>query len=338
MRKYWIDYLRVIACIAVINNHVSDGFYYKFGHVSSIDWWIANFISGTSRIGVPLFVMISGCLLLGREQSTKSFFRQRAYRLLPPLIFWSLFFMTLRAYYDEGIISIIKSTLYDGRAYIHLWYLTTFTCLMIFVPFINKLLLGTKPSEIELRFLIAVIFIIFCFEQISSLANEFRHNLRITWFKEFPWYIGYLLFGYYINKYYKDIKVSNHSAVGIILLLTGLGIFLNYISCNDLKVIKDYFVLSNNGPLLFLITASLFYLFRKNAHLFHHSALLMLLSDASFGIYLVHPFFLRLVEDYFPSYYNVGYMSMPLSIAIVCLSSFFVIYTLRKLRIGKLIC
>ena len=64
-RVYYLDILRVIACLSVIMIHVTANYLYtNFG---SVNFVISNIINSLSRIGVPLFVMISGSLLLNSE-------------------------------------------------------------------------------------------------------------------------------------------------------------------------------------------------------------------------------------------------------------------------------
>ena len=64
-RVYYIDILRVLACIAVIMTHASDD--YVLDNFGSSNFMIGNVIDSISRIGVPIFVMISGALLLNKN-------------------------------------------------------------------------------------------------------------------------------------------------------------------------------------------------------------------------------------------------------------------------------
>ena len=64
-RIYYLDILRVIACISVIMIHSSAEYVIK--DIGSFNFWIGNILDGLSRIGVPLFVMISGTLLLDKN-------------------------------------------------------------------------------------------------------------------------------------------------------------------------------------------------------------------------------------------------------------------------------
>lgn len=86
----WIDSLRVLACFMVVFSHCCDGF------VAQFDADRASFLTGTMlgslmRSCVPLFVMITGVLLLPLPQSSTlgGFYRRRVGRIIPPLVFWS---------------------------------------------------------------------------------------------------------------------------------------------------------------------------------------------------------------------------------------------------------
>lgn len=87
-RIYYLDVLRVIACLSVIMIHASARYVvYDFG---SINFWIANVLDSVSRVAVPLFVMISGALMLDERYSysTKKL-SKHIIRMIIFFIFWS---------------------------------------------------------------------------------------------------------------------------------------------------------------------------------------------------------------------------------------------------------
>jgi len=65
----FIDVVRAIAAIMVVAIHVSS---YAVDHflapqyTQHLYWWAAAFVNASSREAVPLFVLVSGYLLLGR--------------------------------------------------------------------------------------------------------------------------------------------------------------------------------------------------------------------------------------------------------------------------------
>ncbi len=65
-RTIYFDYLRVFATAAVILLHVA-AFNWLSTDVNGYDWKVFNFYDSIVRWGVPVFVMISGALFLGRD-------------------------------------------------------------------------------------------------------------------------------------------------------------------------------------------------------------------------------------------------------------------------------
>lgn len=89
-REYWIDYLRILASFGVVSIHVTVPYYERFGEINLISWWIANIINCSSQFAVPLFLMISGYLSLGKPYSIQTFYSKRIPRLLYASIFWGI--------------------------------------------------------------------------------------------------------------------------------------------------------------------------------------------------------------------------------------------------------
>ena len=85
----WIDCMRVLACFLVVFSHSCDAFVAQFNN----DY--ATFLQGCAlgslvRPCVPLFVMMSGVLLLPVRGTMTEFYSKRMKRLVVPLVFWSL--------------------------------------------------------------------------------------------------------------------------------------------------------------------------------------------------------------------------------------------------------
>ena len=74
-RLVYLDWLRLFATFMVVTIHVSAPYVGIPYYDAPTSWLGANFYEAISRASVPLFVMISGALLLsdGREVSYKAF-------------------------------------------------------------------------------------------------------------------------------------------------------------------------------------------------------------------------------------------------------------------------
>jgi len=285
--------------------------------------------------------MISGAVLLGRNMSIAEFYRKRAVRLLPPIIFWTLFYTGFRVYEGMDIRSLIyflKVGLFaDGQAYYHLWYLSTYACLMLFAPFINKFVNGDKPTSSDLRILLGLMFVFFLLSGISTAAGSLL-DIRIAWFKIFPLFIGYFILGYYIDKYSTRIPINNGVILASLIILVLTGASLNYYAASAHGIFKDSLIMGSGGPFTFLIAALIFLLARKNASVLKKNTVISTISDASFGMYLIHPVFIYFISHGLPLYYSNGLTYIPLGIISTSLASLLSIIFLRKISFMRKVC
>src|SRR5438045_2090900 len=94
------DLIRVVAGFMVVAIHISTIFVNYGPLFKTPDWWVANFLDSASRVAVPLFVMLSGMLLLNDKQySTKEFFSKRLKRVAIPMAAWVTIFYLWKIFY-----------------------------------------------------------------------------------------------------------------------------------------------------------------------------------------------------------------------------------------------
>lgn len=92
-RELNLDVLRVIATMAVIILHVDGKIWYTQLGVDNDRWIVANFFDGFARWSVPVFFMLSGYFILGKEIEVPKFYKKRLLRIVLPLLFWSICYM-----------------------------------------------------------------------------------------------------------------------------------------------------------------------------------------------------------------------------------------------------
>ena len=84
-RVLWADLIRVVAIFAVIVLHVAAVPVTKFKAIPQSQWWWANGYDALVRPCIPLFVMLSGALLLPRPTwHAAQFIRRRIGRVGRP--------------------------------------------------------------------------------------------------------------------------------------------------------------------------------------------------------------------------------------------------------------
>lgn len=297
----WYDSLRAIATIGVIGIHVSSSYVPMRGSsITEAEFWFGNIFDSLSRFAVPLFVMLSGALLLGKEEPTKIFIKKRISRLLWPFLFWSLAYIanSLVNDYNDGIphsfietAGIILSQLRDGAS-IHLWYVYMIIGLYLFVPIIRKWI--THASEKDLLYFLGIWFVVMLISQPG--INVINPKLDMRYFGGF---LGYLVLGYYLR--IKDFrKPKTETLLGIAMTITGFlaTIFGTYwLHWQSGKYPSTFY--EPLSPNILLYAAGLFLLF-KNKDLHSRPVTLVrdIISKYSYGIFLVHILFISKLDDW----------------------------------------
>lgn len=283
----YLHTLRVLATLAVVVMHVTSKDF-SVPATNTAAWQIFNVYDSLSRWAVPVFVMISGALFLdpARELPLKKLFGKYMLRILTALIFWSAAYaVAYTGIYLRGTPLEIWGAFLTGHD--HLWYLYMLLGLYLAVPVMRKV----AESPTVSRYFLALFFFFSVllpalgkFEPFAVLRYQFS-RLEVHLFLR---YVGYLLLGYRLH----SVSLSRRTR----FLLYALGLLASAVTVLVSGLVSartgtlytwlyDYF-----SPCTALQSVAVFVLVKS---LPRHSAsgLIRLLSRYSFGIYLVHEFF-----------------------------------------------
>lgn len=317
----WVDLVRVVGAFLVVVAHVS---YQGGGSVL-----ISSYYFVLSRVAVPLFFMVSGYLLLGKEESYSDFFRKRALKVFVPFLAWSVIYLLWKR---EGFdlpfsLKLVASYLIKivrGPRENHLWFFYALIGLYLFTP-----ILRVFVSKASLRDLFYFCGLWFLVVPVFSFLQEFT-PIQIGFELYFiAGYSGYFMLGYLLGKF--EFYRLHLYGLASLFLLFSIGTTLL-----DARLESEYFVsyLSAN---IVLMTAFAFILLRE-VHIGDRlNNILVPLSRASFGIYLAHVIVLAELEriPFISSWFSMGsseYM-IPLIGLIVFLVSFIVVAVIQKIPV-----
>ena len=93
----WVTWLRAFAILGVVSIHNAAANAAAPGARSRVEGQVGIWLDIPFIFAVPLFVMLSGALVLNPAKVTTSasFLRHRAARVVPPLVFWNAFYVVL---------------------------------------------------------------------------------------------------------------------------------------------------------------------------------------------------------------------------------------------------
>ena len=339
-KTLWYDNLRVIATIAVIGIHVSSDYAPGSGTIPLYDFWVGNIFDSISRFAVPVFVMLSGALLLSKEYTIDVFLKKRLVRLLLPFLFWSLIYIAhtffventelLKMGFGEMARNIFVQ-MRDGSS-LHMWYIYMIIGLYLFVPIIGKWIRASTEKEIIYFLGIWVVVMLFDQPVISKLKPDID-------FSYFSGYLGYLVLGYYLKiKSFGSKKrqsIIGLSLIGAGLITTILGTFL--VKHYTKEYVSTFY--EPLSPNILLYAAGLFIFFKnKDTQLKPIVAVRNFFSQYSYGIYLVHVLILRHLDDFDIRWNFINpAIGIPLTVFLCLTLSGGIIFMINKLPFGKYI-
>jgi len=334
----WINNLRIIAMYMVVIVHTSSPLIMQYGKVAGSYWFWGDFYNAISRFGVPVFVMITGALLLNRDQEPVPFLKKRLGRIIVPFLFWSLIYVAF-GWYNEDFtftadtwanVKIVLHQLKYGSSY-HLWYVYMLIGLYFLIPVLGKFV--RNASENELLYFLLVWFGVMMISQ--PYLKRFDPQVDLHYFAG---YAGYLVLGYYLA--YKDFSAKfNRTWFGILFLVTlaviVIGTYYTSIYYKGLSTMMYEPV----SPTIVLLSGSAFMVGKLTNISWSPRAKRVrdLIGGYTFGIYLSHALILRLIDDELNINYALFHSSVgvPLTALICFILSLLLVYLLSKLPLGK---
>ncbi len=140
-RVFFFDLLRCVAATAVIAIHVLAPYRDGLGVLPFSEWATAVSVNGVSRWAVPVFILITGALMLsdGREFDLRYYLQRRLGKVLVPFIVWSAFYAYLSGWslvgFDSQVSLEVLQHSWQHETYYHLGFFYYFIPLYFVIPF-----------------------------------------------------------------------------------------------------------------------------------------------------------------------------------------------------------
>lgn len=239
-RIAYIDYLRVVACFLVMLVHASENFYGTDNSVGlasncsmllneSNRFWVAFYDGFVARTCVPLFMIASAFLLVPMKPVTGmgSFYKKRFARILPPWIFFSLLYCLLPLLWGgmsiEQSLADLKHLPFNFPSMAgHLWFMYPLVSLYLIIPVVSPWLEKASAKE-ELIFLgifglSTFIPWIHRFLYPEIWGECFWNGFTMLWYCS--GYLGYLVMAHYI-RVHLDWSRRRRAITGALCFLAG---------------------------------------------------------------------------------------------------------------------
>lgn len=292
-RLVGLDVLRIVAILGVIAIHN-----WSLLHVlrpGTPEFWLDAVLFGVGRWSVPVFVMISGGLLLasGRPESAMAFYRRRLARVGIPALVWIPAYLIFRTTFlgqdltRRGIVS----DLVNATPFTHLYFVYVIVGLYLATPFIRRLV---GPGQ-RRALVVAAAALLATWALDAFMATVVGPGSRVTGLTYWVPFLGYYLAGAALFR----LDISRRAAATLVAMA---------ISAITLQVVAVGLLAGTAGgawtiwpssywsPFTIVASTCLYVVAarRQTPSATPGARLLGVLADASFGVFLVHEMILYL--------------------------------------------
>ncbi|MDC5853331.1 acyltransferase [Vibrio europaeus] len=288
-RVLFFDLLRCVAAVAVIAIHVLAPYRDELGQIPFGDWVTAVGVNSVSRWAVPVFILITGALMLSdtRPFDAKYYVKRRLGKVLIPFLIWSLFYAYLSGWSINGFDALEAKQVFADSAthatYYHLGFFYYFIPLYFVIPFFQYVVRQYGDSSL------------YAFVAIWLVTTLlFLFDIDGVWSNELWLYSGYLPLGYLL---YRRVPLTK-GYVAIFALLGSVALFTTaYMVISDSLMQGEYTVerwLSYKTLNVILAASMIFMLCRYFGEGLSQKSnqVIGFISKNSLGIYILHPIFL----------------------------------------------
>ncbi|MBQ6964705.1 MAG: acyltransferase [Bacteroidaceae bacterium] len=319
-REYWIDAVRSFACLCVLMSHSpipsTEG--------GRIVLPVYNFfaVSGASI----LFFMISGALVLYRQQEFLLFIKKRVSRIFFPMVLWTLISLVVECFEGKaewgdmfGKILMIPFAPQVGTY----WFIYVIFGIYLLTPLLSTWLAHTSKREVE--FVLGLWGITLLFPFIGDGCVKIMINFSHGYFYYFYGYLGFAVLGYYLRKYVTWMNMDWRKKV------VPLGLFMVFLIVYPTNLIP-HSVLQDRMALHTVILASFHFLIIKHTHFSTKmKKFVYVFAQHSFGIYLVHILVMRSVLWPILEPIEINHViAVPLITLMTALISFLLVWVIGK--------
>ena len=335
-RYIYFDLLKIISAVFVIFNHSHQylkgtGIWFNIFHMASF-----NIV----KIAVPIFIMITGALMLKKKCTYEIILKKRILR-----VYIATFISTIVGclFFKLSFFSTLLKTFFGAQTSVlyFLWYMYLLITLYLLTPILKRMIRGYKDKDYRTFF---VIFIIIP-STIYFISNFFelvlvKYKLMENLFYQFLYlvYVGYFVFGYYISKKEIDMETNKKALICNFCAFMVGNIYLGIGFINNHDIVELFCTGITTAVMSMCTFISFKYYFGKLKYGNFFSKVIVNMSESSFGVYLMHLYVIEyLVNTKFianlMSFNNlIGYGTL-ISITYFSLTLFF--YLIRKIPIFR---
>lgn len=319
-RNTGLDICRIISMIGIVLLHVvgAGGVLASVEGQYTISYWAAEWVFICAECSVDIFAVMSGYFGINKKKKTI----YRAVELVAIVLFYSVIITLGFAVFAptelKGVKGVLKGIFPPlvGRY----WYITCFVPVLIFQPFINKMLLSLTEKQ-HLALLFSEVFVFSCIP--SAVSVDF---FRLDGGYSFVWLLLLYSIGAYLGRI-KDRSIVNVKKCGVfIFFVLSLALLFGNICISKIVGANLRYMVAYTSPVVLAMSLCVL-LPLSDIKLTTGRKILEVLSSTAFDVYLIHSHVLvydLILTDAFTWIKTFSWYYIP-AICVICAVSVFLL-------------
>ncbi len=198
-----VDLIRTVAIVGVLLLHAGNDLTNQvtLNTLEIVRWTTVDIYQSIGRLGVPLFVMLTGALLLAPSKTNEdlgTFFKKRFSRIGLPCLFWGILYFVWDIFVENQLATAQSTAAFIAQGlltgpYFQFWYIYMLVGLYLVTPFL-RLMVAQASNQLFKYFTVlwfigtSLIPFIYLLTPLKVDANLFL----------IPTFVGYFVLGYYL--------------------------------------------------------------------------------------------------------------------------------------------
>lgn len=302
-RINYIEWLRIVCAIAVVGIHITmtQPNNYSVAEIGTCNYLVLTSVYVLIQWAVPVFLMISGNLLLHSHMMSFSKVKKMISRMTVVLLLFGSIFALLEQVFEKKTVELwmLPNSFFltlQQKSWSHLWYLYVLIGIYVILMPLKKFVDNSSNREICVFTAILVIGNVIVPTINIVFETEIENYMLLTQ------YVTYVLLGYIIGGLHGDDSDGIKNAISALSGGAWIGLWM---LASATKVIIQCLTVMESGKGSALIledrmftmiqALSVFCIFKKYMDNVCVKKMAKSISRCSFGIYLIHPFFINLL-------------------------------------------
>ena len=288
IRNTNLDLLKIMACIGVVLLHTTMPGFKETG-----SWNYLTYLYYLGTYSIPLFFMVNGYLLLGKNGISYSYILQKIKWILVTVSIWTLIIWIYKRDFSQNPIKKVLGSLLQRGYFFQFWFFGALILIYLCLPILKRFLKSKNRYLLVLSLLVIIGFVL---ELTNYLLQKPVQVYVIQTFRLWTWFFYYILGGFIAQFNLANLRSCFKNWMKVVtLVLLFISPFILYVLAKDIhhNLYAEYFydsIFVKIVSLGFFLTVLTFDLNTdKNRWIIY-------ISNQIMGVFIIHTFVMKVWE------------------------------------------